>query len=270
MPSGSIVDDLPGADPTMMLTAQESIFVGHFVESRNHFAAYRTAFPDRGDESNSTMYRRACEVLRRPHILAAVQLLRDQMNADTLVRATDMLRDLVDIANANPNDLIRLEKYNCRHCHGVDHAWQWRDANELARSMDNYTASIGKKPKKGEAPLRMPDPTGGFGFKVKGQPHEDCPACLGEGHARITPMDTTKLSPQARKLFKGIKEKGDGSIEILMHDQMEARDMIIKMLGAYKDPKQATPLQPHEITAIPADATVEQAQLEYLKLVKGN
>lgn len=263
-----MVDD-PGADPQFLLTAQESIFVGHFVESRNHFAAYRTAFPDRSGESNSTMYRRACEVLRRPHVIAAVQLLRDQMNADTLVRATDMLRDLVDIANANPNDLIKLEKYNCRHCHGVDHAYQWRDAVELARAMDRYMAAQGKPAKKGEAALRMPDASGGFGFKVKGEPVDECPACLGEGHTRITPMDTTKLSPQARKLFKGVKQKGDGSIEILMHDQMAARDMIIKMLGAYKDPKQATPLQPHEITAIPADATAEQAQLEYLKLVKG-
>lgn len=270
-PSGAIVDDTPGTgDALLLLTPQESIFVAHYAESRNHYAAYRTAYPIDQGASNSTVYRRACEVLRRAHVIAAIGVLRDQMNAQTLVRATDLMRDLVDIVDANPNELIKLEKFNCRHCHGVDHAYQWTDPAELARAMDAYMIASAKPSKKGAPQPRMPDPSGGFGFAMRGDPAPECPHCLGEGFTRVTPMDTTKLSPQARKLFKGVRQKADGSIEILMHDQMQARDMLIKMLGAYKDPKQVAPPTPGGQGALemPKDATPEDAQRTYLALIK--
>lgn len=267
-PAGHLVDAGLG-DPTMLLTPQEQIFASHYAESRNHYAAFRTAFPD-SEASNSTVYRRACEVLRRPHMVAAVQIIRDQMNADTLVRATDMLRDLVDIANANPNDLVSVEKNNCRLCHGVDHKYQWRDATELARAMDAYMQDQAAPKKKGKPPLRMPDPSGGFGFNLHDDPVRDCPGCEGEGIERRIVHDTTKLSPQARKLLKSVEQNADGSVRIVMHDQMKARDMIIMMLGAYKDPKQATPGDKSgEVIAIPKDATQEDAARAYLTLVKG-
>ena len=136
--------------------------------------------------------------------------------------------------------------------------------------MDAYMKDQASKPKKGKAPLVMPDPSGGFGFDMRADPAPECPHCLGDGWTRVTPMDTTKLSPQARKLFKGVKQKGDGSIEILMHDQMEARDMLIKMLGAYKDPKQVAPPPPPNSDALemPENITPEMAQQKYLALVK--
>lgn len=275
--SGRIVADELGGDPTVLLTPQESVFVQIYSESRNHFAAYRAAYPTDA-ASNSTAYRRACEVLRRPHVIAAVGVMRDQMNADTLVRATDMLRDLVDIANANPNELIKLERHNCRHCHGTDHGWQWRDAKELARALDHHLhivavweAASGAERKKLKLvkPGAMSSAVGGFGFEPRRDPSPECPHCMGEGFVRVAPCDTTKLSPQALKLLKGVKQKADGSIEILMHDQMQARDMIIKMLGAYKDPKQAAPPTPGgSLEPIDKDATPEDAQRAYLTLIK--
>jgi phage terminase small subunit len=131
-----------------------------------------------------------------------------------------------------------------------------------------YDKAVAAKLRKKPAKPTMPNASGGVGFEVRRDPHPDCPNCIGEGHTRVTAQDTTKLSPQARKLFKGVKAKPDGTIEILMHDQMQARDMIIKMLGAYKDPKQATPVIPGEARDIPEDATPEQAQAAYLTLVK--
>lgn len=261
--AGRVVSDVPGGgDATLLLTPQESVFVQVYAESRNHFAAYRAAYPIDVGASNSTAYRRACEVLRRPHIIAAVGVLRDQMNADTLVRATDMLRDLVDIASANPNELVSVEKYNCRQCHGIDHAPQWIDAGELARALDKW---LNAKKKSGP----MPSAAGGFGFEIKGEPAPDCPTCLGDGIERRIVRDTTKLSPQARKLLKSVDVAADGSVRIVMHDQMQARDMIIKMLGAYKDPKQAAPPTPGgSLEPIDKDATPEDAQRAYLTLIK--
>lgn len=261
-----------------LCTANESIFAQHYAESRNHYAAFRVAYPDACDgRTNPAIYRQACDVLRRPHVIAAIEDIRAQINAQTIVRATDILRDLTDIADANPNELIKLEKLNCRHCHGVDHGYQWRDAAELAKALDvhmrvsaAYQAATTKERKKLQKPGPMPQASGGFGFDMRGDPAPECPHCLGDGFTRVTPMDTTKLSPQARKLYKGVKQKADGSIEILMHDQMAARDMIIKMLGAYKDPKQAAPQQPNDdARLVPEGATIEQAQQTYLALVKG-
>lgn len=254
-----------------LLTANEQIFAVHYAESRNHYAAYRTAFPDKCEgKTNPALYRAACDMLRRPNVLAAIEDIRAQMNAQTLVRATDLMRDLVDIVDANPNELIKLEKFNCRNCHGIDYHYQWRDPSELARAMDAYMKEQAAPKKKGKIPLRMPDPSGGFGFEMRADPALDCPNCLGDGFTRVTPMDTTKLSPQARKLYKGVKQKGDGSIEILMHDQMAARDMLIKMLGAYKDPKQVAPPTSGGTDALelPENITPEDAQRKYLSLVK--
>ncbi len=272
-PLHTIVDAVADGTATaeLLLTPQESIFATHYAESRNHYAALRAAYPDMcNGKSNPTIFRAACNILKRPHVLAAIEEVRAQMNAQTLVRATDIMRDLVDIVDANPNELIKLEKFNCRHCHGIDYAWQWRDATELARAMDAYMIAQSKKPKKGALPPKMPDPSGGFGFDMRADPAPECPHCMGEGFTRVTPMDTTKLSPQARKLFKGVKQKADGSIEILMHDQMQARDMLIKMLGAYKDPKQVAPQTPGGSGALemPENVTPEAAQQKYLALIK--
>ena len=259
------------ATAEILLTPQESIFATHYAESRNHYAALRAAYPDMcNGKSNPTIFRAACNILKRPHVLAAIEEVRAQMNAQSLIRATDIMRDLVDIVDANPNELIKLEKFNCRHCHGIDYGYQWRDAGELARAIDAYNKAIAGPKKKGAPPPRMPVASGGFGFDMRADPAPECPHCMGEGFTRVTPMDTTKLSPQARKLFKGVKQKADGSIEILMHDQMAARDMLIKMLGAYKDPKQVAPPTPGGSDALemPENVTPEDAQRKYLSLIK--
>lgn len=263
----------------ILLTANESIFAQHYAESRNHYAAFRTAYPSQCEgKTNAAIFRAACQVLGKSHVLQAIEEIRAQINGASLVRATDMLRDLVDIANANPNELIKLERHNCRHCHGTEHGYQWRDAKELARALDqhmhtvaNWEAASGAQRKKLKLvkPGAMPNALGGFGFDPRRDPSPECPHCIGEGFVRVAPCDTTKLSPQALKLLKGVKQKADGSIEILMHDQMQARDMIIKMLGAYKDPKQAAPSTPGgSLEPIDKDATPEDAQRAYLTLIK--
>jgi hypothetical protein len=49
----------------------------------------------------------------------------------------------------------------------------------------------------------------------------------------VTPTD--ELSPSARKLLKGIRQKASGEIEIRLHDQLEAADMLSRLQGAYID-----------------------------------
>ena len=47
--------------------------------------------------------------------------------------------------------------------------------------------------------------------------------------------DTTKLTGKARKLYAGAKQDRFGCIEIKMHDQDKAREMVGRMLGAFND-----------------------------------
>jgi phage terminase small subunit len=251
------------ATAEILCTPQESIFATHYAESRNHYAALRAAYPDLcNGKSNPTIYRAACNILSRPHVLHAIEEVRAMMNAQTLVRATDIMRDLVDIVDANPNELVSVEKYNCRYCHGIDYGMQWVDAAELALALDAW---MSRKKKTGSPPSA----SGGFGFQHKGEPARDCPHCLGDGIEKRIVHDTTRLSPQARKLLKSVEQNADGSVRIVMHDQMLARDMLIKMLGAYKDPKQvAPPAPPGSLESIDKDATPEDAQRAYLSLIK--
>ncbi len=62
-----------------------------------------------------------------------------------------------------------------------------------------------------------------------------------------------------------MKQKADGSIEILMHDQLAARDQLHKLAGAYKETLRV-PERPVEDTG---PMTPERAEQAYLKLVQG-
>ncbi len=256
------------------LTAREQVFVHWYAETRNLIQSYKQSYNVSPTANQSTMYREAGEVLKRQHVRRAIAEAQDRAAQETIIRAAQMLQDLVDIADADPNELIKVETFNCRHCQGVEFKWQWADAMELARAVDDYMRKCaefeeykGKKPP--PRPRKPADASGGFGFKLKGEPNPVCPHCYGDGIRRETVGDTTRLSPRARKLYKGAKVKADGSIEILMHDQIQARDMVIKMLGAYKDGRgiqgQGTG---GDAQPIAEGATADEAQRAYLKLVQ--
>lgn len=263
----------PAADA--VLTARESVFATHYAESRNVMAAYRASHDVGPNAKSSSIYTAACHVLRRDHVLKAVRSKQDELNTANIARAQDILRDLVDIYDADPNELIKLERFNCRHCHGVDYAFQWRDHIELAHAVDAYArdlaAFVAFVPVRGaKRPPRpvQPHAAGGFGFKLKADPAPECPHCYGQGLAREMVQDTTKLSPKARKLYAGIEVKPDGSVKVLMHDQMKARDMAIKMLGAYKA-DDARGLNGKVPDLAPPSETIspEEMQRAYLKLL---
>lgn len=264
--------------PVDKLSPGEAIFCQWYAEERRLVLAFQQAFPSRVSENRHTTWQRARDVFLRPHVQARIIELQDAVAQRVVAHLAAIAQDLHDIAEADPNDLVRLERYNCRHCHGVDFKWQWVDALELARSVDQYRYAVqdyadkkadGAKGKELGKPPRPPsDGSGGYGFVLKGEPHPACPACYGQGYARTHIADTTKLDPRTRKLYKGLKEKADGSIEILMHDQQQARDMLIKMMGGYKDGKIGDRPQ-GGAELIPTTATAEEAQRAYMRLIAG-
>ena len=158
----------------------------------------------------------------------------------------------------------------------MDFKFQYVDAAELARAFDQYRVALAAYtnydgPVKGRPARPSPpaDASGGFGYDRRAEPNPACPVCYGDGQLHTTLMDTTKLSAQALKLYKGIKVKGDGSIEVLMHDQMQARDMIIKMLGAYKEVGKGLHGAEPVAAVLAETASPEETQRAYLRMITG-
>jgi hypothetical protein len=66
-------------------------------------------------------------------------------------------------------------------------------------------------------------------------PQQDCPSCRGHGGSRVIVTPTDQLSPAARRLLKGVRQKANGEIEVRLHCQLTAADMLNKMQGVYVD-----------------------------------
>jgi phage terminase small subunit len=130
------------------------------------------------------------------------------------------------IAEADPNDLTRVERVNCRSCYGIDHLPQW---TTLEYSQALNTALDKGKP--------APDIAGGLGFVLRRDPSPECPICGGMGEEKVWIADTGKLKGSARRLFAGVKQTQHG-IEIKMRDQDGAVANISKYLGMLIDRKE--------------------------------
>lgn len=160
----------------------------------------------------------------RPAVAARIAELRGLVQHDFRLDMAAILRRLSEIALADPSELARPRRLNCRQCHGQDHEFQWIDQAEWARAV---AAAQAKR-------KRPPEASGGFGFRHRNPPHPDCPACGGDGNLDVHIADLDTVSPAARKLYAGIKTTQNG-VEVKMHDQMAVVDKIIRILGGYDD-----------------------------------
>ncbi len=124
---------------------------------------------------------------------------------------------------ADPRDLVEYKRGNCRHCWGLNHAYQWTTAELLEAQQKAVDAG---KP--------MPDETGGVGFVRSRPPHPDCPECGGEGYGRVIIRDSRDLSPEAAALLAGYKRTKDGE-EVVMHSQQKAGETLGKIMGWLDD-----------------------------------
>lgn len=144
------------------------------------------------------------------------------------VNAADVLKRMFDIATADPNDLIAHRLDACRYCHGERHQFQWVDEAEYGEAVARAIEAAG------DGPPTLPTKEGGFGFDPEKGPHQDCPRCFGSGVSRIEVADTKRLEGKARLLYAGVKATKYG-VEVLMHDQMKALEMVGRHLGMFTD-----------------------------------
>lgn len=235
-------------------------FCGHFVMTNNEMHSYRLAFVVDKHAAAQWVFKQARELLQDPSVRERVQELRDTAAKSLLVSVQDLIQDWVDIATADPNELVAHVHVNCRFCYGAGHAYQWADDAEYAAAVD---AALKKdKP--------IPDCSGGFGFNDGLEPLLTCPSCYGRGYGRVRIADTTKLSSKALKLYAGAKQDRFGSVEILMHSQEKARESLARTLGAFKDGVPVLPLIPVAgAQTIPDNISSADAGRGYLRLING-
>ena len=176
--------------------------------------------------------------------------------------AATALTMFLDIATADPNELIGLKVGSCRHCWSVGHLYHWK-LNEYEAAMKEWERNVVKDPT-----LPMPDATGGLDYWFSKDPNKDCPECEGHGAERVFARDTSKFSKGARALFAGVKRKGNGDLEILTTDRQRALENASKIIAAFKD---TVKLDLNAVVAnIEADAAnPDAAMAAYLAMVKG-
>lgn len=141
------------------------------------------------------------------------------------VTVQDVLQAWQDIATADPNEICEFRRVCCRHCYGREFRYQFTDGEFRA-------AKERKKAAKTNGGTVVEDTAfmGGAGFDGSRKPNPKCPECFGEGVGQAFFKDTRKLSRGARALYAGVKITKE-SVEIKLHSQEKALEMIAKHLG---------------------------------------
>lgn len=211
-------------------TAREETFVQTFAINRNVAHAYEAAFDCTG------MTRRQIgaagqSLLKTSHIEAR---LREVLNigVEGTVEVLAKIQGLLwDIINADPNELVSLKVGCCRHCHGIGHAYQWRESEylEVLAKVEAHNRNPGRK-----GDQLPPDCSGGLDFDETVSPNPDCPECNGAGVPRVVLKDTEHLTPGARALYGGVKQTAHG-VQIIMADKMKAIEMLGRIHGGFND-----------------------------------
>lgn len=215
----------------MALTAKQQLFVKEYLIDLN-----ATGAATRAGYSPKTAEVIGYENLRKPSIQQSIKEAQEKRSAKVDITAEMVLKRWWDIATANPNELIHTRRLACRHCHGIDHAYQWIDKDEYNKALEESLDSAERESKKQDRPIQavIPSDIGGYGYNRIDDPNKECPKCLGEGSLDIHVEDTRKLEGGAKLLYAGVKTTANG-IEVLMQDQAKALEHVARHLGMFKD-----------------------------------
>lgn len=202
----------------MALRGKQQRFVDEYLIDRNATqAAIRAGY------SAKTAEQMGYQLLQKTSVQEAIAKGEAELAERNKITQDKVLNLLWDMATADPNELIKYVRVNCRYCWGEDHYYQWTKG-EYHNAC--YTAKVNQKPN--------PDCDGGFGFDKTKEPNPDCPECRGEGFGYTHVSDTTRVSSKAKLLYAGIKENQYG-VEIKMNDQFAAAVKAGQHIGMFKE-----------------------------------
>jgi hypothetical protein len=134
-----------------------------------------------------------------PKIAARIRELRKAAAERANVSIAERMALLDAIVHADPSEVARLVSAPCPSC------WPTEKAQATLKT------------------LPLPDVTA---------PNPACPACRGK-HLRMEITPTDQLSAAGRAIFKGVRQRSDGSIHVLLEDRQAASDQLNKMQSVY-------------------------------------
>lgn len=179
-------------------------------------------------------------LLHDPDVAAHIEQEIAARASEIRIDGADVVRAWFEIATADPNELIASLRGACRYCWGEGFGYQ-RTQGEMARDRAQHERDEDRRRKDEGADYdaRAFNEAGGIGYDPRKPAHEDCPECFGRGVLDVHVSDTRLLRGPARRLYAGVKQTKDG-IEIKMHDQDKAREMLARHLGLLKDKLEVT------------------------------
>lgn len=261
-PLASLEDDAGVGDADSPCTARQELFSRFLAETGNAAAAYRKAYTVGERTLPHTVWVSASRVAALPQVRARVRHYQELATLETIVTVREALQWQLDIATADPNEIVRVVQRCCRYCHGANFAYQWVSEDEYL----DAAAKACEDPK-----AKIIGEEGGYGFNGALEPNPICPHCYGVGVEQTIVADTTKLTGKARKLYAGAKQDRFGAIEVKLHDQKAAWEMVCRMLGAFNDKLDLRTdeerAKAEAKTRLPDNVTEEQAAKAYLTLL---
>lgn len=207
----------------MPLTDKQQRFVEEYLVDLN-----ATQASIRAGYSSDTAAQAGYENLRKPEIADAIAEAKAERSKRVEVTADQVLRELVDIATTDANELVEHRIGCCRFCWGEGFRYQ-RTRNELERAEASHAAANEKAVREG-GETTLFDQDGGEGYNARREPNPDCPECFGDGVGRPVFKDSARASAAARRLYAGVKVTKDG-LEMKLHSKLDALDRLFKHLG---------------------------------------
>lgn len=265
-----------GGQTPNTLTHKQELYCVTVVETGNRAFSYRRAYDVGPHTKNNTVWVECNRLEQMPAIRRRIAELRDNAAAQATVSKQRLIQFLWDRIMADRRTVVNHVRRCCRHCHGTNHQYQWKDelefAMELAKTMDHNSGLDESDPRRKE----LPTDEGGYGFDPHREPDPTCDSqqCMGDGFGKTVIADTTQLSGDAALIFEGVKETAQG-IEVKLADRNADMAQLAKLLGwSIEKTESKVNASVNGGTALPADmydipSTVspEEASKRYLALV---
>lgn len=243
------------ADDEGLRTDKQAAFVREYVKDWNATqAAIRAGYSKRTAQEQSS------RLLSNVMVKTAIERRMREITALAEVDTAMIVRELMDVATADPRELVSVYRDCCRHCYGIDHRRQWTQG-EYERALTEALA----------AGQSAPEIAGGIGYNATLEPQTNCPECFGRGVETVLVADTRTLTGKAAKLYAGAQQAKDG-VKALARDQNAALMALGRYLGMFKertevsgpngDPIQvlaAVAVNPKELTTAQLEAIVQNA-----------
>lgn len=261
------------------LSSKDAKFLSHYLRHFNGSRAAREiGIPD------GTAAFAASDILRKPQVRSALRNALEQERNKLEVEVEQVARYWYDIATADPRELSQHIYVPCRCCWGIDHQYQFTDG-ELrsaiqAHRYQQLKLSEGKRTEfdelggagytRNKYPMRGPDwidrlerSCSSIGRPVpdglEANSDHSCPECHGDGECYVWLADTRHLSPQAARLYSGVRITAN-ALEIKTRNQAEAMDKFEQLTGMIKPRRPKLDFNLEELDTEALDALLEEAR----------